>query len=344
MKANCTHLRFLNWMASAFFALVACQTAQAQLTPIWTINHGQAVPAAMVRGEIYDNLGFFGVPIVQERPAIDFNWGFQSPAPGIPPDSFTARWTGRIMPTRSDTYSFLVTAAGGARVWLDDQLILDFWFEHAESELASAALYLTAGSVHTLRVDYFETTGVASIRVQWQSVNLPKQLVRFQDSPDGTEAGFGAVLAGVGNGRFVVGAPEAETLINSSSNIYVREGGNAWFYDQSGQNMGSPAGPSNLLRHNYGTALATFPDGRVLVGSANSAMSPGKTNTTVGSVYLHGRMAPCWVNGSTRQARQMNTDPSAIRWPHFLETVLPPVREQVVAGFTFLTRLNRGHR
>ena len=114
MKATQTHFRLLKWIGLASVMLAANPNAKAQLNPIWTINHGQAVPAATVRGEIYDNLGFAGVPIVQERPAIDFNWGFQSPAPGIPVDSFTARWTGRIMPTRSDNYQFLATAAGGA--------------------------------------------------------------------------------------------------------------------------------------------------------------------------------------------------------------------------------------
>lgn len=284
------------------------QMATAQLTPIWTINHGEAQPAANVRNEYYDNLGFFGTPLVQQTPTIDFNWGFGSPASSIPVDSFTARWIGRIAPTVSETYTFYVTSAGGVRVWLDDQLIFNQWVEHSEIEAASTPLHLTAGSVYNLRVEFFETTGTASIRVHWSSVSMPKQLVRFQDAPDGSEAHFGLVLAGFGNGRFAVGAPDAEALITNPPNTYIRNGGAAWFHDQAGQNIASPAGPHNQLRYQFGTAFASFPDGRVLVGSANAAVGPNGTNTMVGSVFMHGpggELLGEWPNpdGATNQGR-----------------------------------------
>jgi hypothetical protein len=287
-RRGTTRARRTIWRtAFACIALILPQVASAQLTPIWTINHGQVLPAASVRNEYYDNLGFFGTPLVQQTPTIDFNWGFGSPAVSIPADSFSARWIGTISPTSSESYTFFALASGGVRIWVNDQLILNHWVEHAESESVSNPLHLTGGSLYTLRVEFFETTGTASLRLQWGSVNLPKQLVRFQDAPDGTDAQFGTTLAGIGNGRFVVGAPLAETL-NANSNTYVTDGGAAWIYDQAGQNVGAAAAPVNGLRHYYGTALATFPDGRVLVGSANSAVGPNGTNASVGSVFLHG--------------------------------------------------------
>ena len=81
--------RCLQWLG-VLAALAATTATHAQLTSVWTLNHGQAVPAATARGEFYDNLGFAGVPIVQETPTIEFNWGFGSPASGIPVDSFSA--------------------------------------------------------------------------------------------------------------------------------------------------------------------------------------------------------------------------------------------------------------
>jgi hypothetical protein len=188
----------------ALVMLAAGSAAHAQLEPVWTINHGQALPAATVRNEYYNNLGFFGVPIVQETATIDFNWGLFSPAASIPVDSFTARWTGSIMPTFTELYTFSATAAGGVRIWVDNELILNQWFEHAESESVGFR-ELEAGSVYNLRVEFFESTGTASIRLQWSSSSMPKQLVRFQNSPDGTAAQFGSVLAGSGNGRLFVG-------------------------------------------------------------------------------------------------------------------------------------------
>src|SRR5688572_11115725 len=135
MKAINFPSRSRKWLGVMLCALVVGSTARAQLTPIWTINHGAAVPAAPARGQFYDNLGFAGVPVVQETPTIDFNWGFGSPAPAIPVDSFSARWTASVSPTVSETYQFFVTAAGGVRIWLDDELIHDQWYEHAENEI-----------------------------------------------------------------------------------------------------------------------------------------------------------------------------------------------------------------
>ncbi len=261
--------------------------AHAQLEPVWSINHGQAIPAATVRNEYYNNLGFFGAPLVQETSTIDFNWGFGSPAATIPTDSFTARWVGKIMPSFSELYTFSATAAGGVRIWVDNELILDQWFEHAESE-AVGWRELKAGSIYNLRVEFLETWAIASIRVQWSSTSMPKQLVRFQNSPDGTWAQFGTVLAGSRNGHWAVSAPEAEALINSTSNLYARDGGLAWSYDSAGQNPVALVGSTNNLRYRFGGALAAFPDGRVLVGTANHAMGGNATNLYSGSVFLYG--------------------------------------------------------
>src|SRR5262245_19978049 len=123
MKVTEMTSRCLRWLGLGLTALATTSTTRAQLTPIWTINHGQAVPAATARGEYYNNLGFFGVPVVQNTATIDFDWGTGSPA-GMPVDSFTARWTGKIMPKTSDTYRFFARAAGGVRLWVDDQPVL----------------------------------------------------------------------------------------------------------------------------------------------------------------------------------------------------------------------------
>src|SRR4030095_2691609 len=288
MKVTEMTSRCLQWLGLGLAVLATTSTTHAQLTPIWTIHHGQAVPPSTARGEYYNNLGFFGVPIVQDTATIDFNWGSGSPAAGIPVDSFTARWTGTFVAPVSDTYTFYATVAGGVRLWVDDEPIINQWSERSESELVGVTSYLTAGSVYKLKMEFLETFGTASVRLQWSAYQLPKQLVRFQDFPDGSEAYFGSVLAGVGNGRFVVGAPDAEVVISNTPNTYVRDGGAAWFYDQAGQNLASLTGPLIPLRRLYGSALATFPDGRVLVGTANSAVGPNGTNTYIGSVFLHG--------------------------------------------------------
>jgi hypothetical protein len=288
MKVTLASSRFLHWLGLALALLATGLIARAQLTPIWTISHGQAVPAASVRGEYYGNQLFLGVPIVQDTATIDFNWGFGSPSPVIPVDNFTARWTGKIVPPVSDSYTIYAQAAGGVKIWVDDQLILNSWTERADTELVCISPYLQAGSVYPLRVEFLENGGTASLRLQWSAYQFPKQLVRFQDSPDGTGAGFGLMLAGTGNGRFVVGAPGAEVTLTNPPNTYLRDGGAVWFYDQSGQKVATAAGPLYPQRNRFGSALATFPDGRVLIGMPNYMVVTNGTNRNVGTVFLYG--------------------------------------------------------
>jgi hypothetical protein len=131
-------------------------------------------------------------------------------------------------------------------------------------------------------------------------------LVTFQDAPDGSEANFGAVLGGFGDGRFIVGAPRAEVPLTIFQNTFAQDGGLAWFYDRLGQSPGFPSAPRNPLRRQYGNAVGGFPDGRVLVSTANSATGPGGTISLVGSVYLHatnGDVLAEWPNpdGPTNQ-------------------------------------------
>ena len=309
MNVTHTRFRFSKWCGLAFIAMATTQIAQAQLTPTWTVNYGATMPAGTARGDYFITPIFNGLIFVRNDATIDFNWGFGSPAPGLPSDGFSVRWTGKIAPKASETYTFYAASDDGCRIWLDGQLILDRWFDQSPIETPSTPVHLTAGTLHNLTVEYYENLGSASIRIQWSGLTMPKQLVTFQDEPDGSEANFGAVMGGFGDGRCTVAAPLAEVNHNVTLNTYIRDGGFAWFYNQSGQSSNFPSAPRNSLRRNYGKALAGFPDGRVLVGTANSAVAGTVTNSQVGSVFLHdpsGAVLGEWPNphGATNQGGQ----------------------------------------
>lgn len=62
-----------------------------------------------LRAEFFNGTGFAG-PVVATRTdrQIDFDWNAASPAPGIDPNAFSARWTGTIAVPAADDYSFEV--------------------------------------------------------------------------------------------------------------------------------------------------------------------------------------------------------------------------------------------
>jgi hypothetical protein len=120
------------------------------------------------KGEYWSNRGLSGSPaLVRNDVNVDFNWGKSAPATNLPVDGFSARWT-RTAEFDGATYRFRVKVDDGVRMWVDDQLILDAWQDGAVREV-TAERALTRGA-HRLRVEYYERTGDARIRLWWEKV------------------------------------------------------------------------------------------------------------------------------------------------------------------------------
>jgi hypothetical protein len=86
----------------------------------------------------------------------------------VPSDSFSARWT-RTATFNGATYRFHVRVDDGARLWMDGSVVIDAWQVGGPRELT--ADYAVAAGSHALRVEYFDATGTALIRVWWEKVS-----------------------------------------------------------------------------------------------------------------------------------------------------------------------------
>jgi hypothetical protein len=121
------------------------------------------------RGEYWSNRLLSGSPVlVRNDRALDFNWGWGSPAAGLPDDGFSARWT-RTAQFEAATYRFHVVVDDGARLYVDDQLILDTWRDGASRQVTRD--YALARGAHNLRAEFYEQSGEARIRVWWEKVS-----------------------------------------------------------------------------------------------------------------------------------------------------------------------------
>jgi hypothetical protein len=105
------------------------------------------------RGEYYDNPSLAGAPVlVRNDVTIDFYWP-EAPGPGVPADDFSARWT-RTLDIPAGIYIFSVLVDDGARLWVDDELIIDGW-RAGPPDGFSAEIGLS-DDPHTVRLEYFE--------------------------------------------------------------------------------------------------------------------------------------------------------------------------------------------
>jgi glucose/arabinose dehydrogenase/PKD repeat protein len=109
-------------------------------------------------------------------PTVDFDWGTGPPAPGMPNDGFSVRWTGVVQPQFSETYTMYTATDDGARLWVNDQLIIDHWVDQALTEW-SAPVSLTAGVWYPIRMEYYENGGGAAAHLSWQSASQAKQAI-----------------------------------------------------------------------------------------------------------------------------------------------------------------------
>ena len=82
------------------------------------------------RGEYYNNRTLSGAPaLVRYESAVNFDWGWVGPGDGLPATDFSVRWTG-LFEFEGGTYRFTITCDDGARVWVDDALVIDRWYDH----------------------------------------------------------------------------------------------------------------------------------------------------------------------------------------------------------------------
>ena len=123
------------------------------------------------KGEYFGNRDLQGNPaLVRDEPQIDFDWGEGRPAPNLPADHFSVRWQRRVS-FEAGTYRFFLQIDDGARVLLDNQLILDEWEDGADRTI-NVDVTLPAGE-RALQVEFFESSGVARVSFWWELAPTP---------------------------------------------------------------------------------------------------------------------------------------------------------------------------
>ena len=130
-----------------------------------TIADGKRVSG--LAGEYFDNNTLAGEPRVRRQDArVDFGWTLNSPARGIPFDWYSVRWTGKLVAPATETVRLGVEGNDGYRLWLDGTLIVDDW-EKKSYGSHLREVRLEAGREYDLKLEYFESTGNARVKLVW---------------------------------------------------------------------------------------------------------------------------------------------------------------------------------
>ncbi len=149
-----------------------------QAGPVWSFTTVSAVPNGGAKGEYFNNQSLSGAPaLTRIDSSINFNWGDPgSPDVSIPVDHFSVRWTADLEVAVADTYTFITTSDDGARLWLNDNLVVDTWIDQGTTDHVSKALSLQPG-IYSLRMEYYEDTGGAVAQLSWQTPTLAREII-----------------------------------------------------------------------------------------------------------------------------------------------------------------------
>jgi len=127
-------------------------------------------------GDFYAGRNFETFVFSRVDPAIDFNWPFEAITPAMPRDNFSIRWTGQILPTTTETHTFITSADDGVRLWVNGQLLVDNWQNQGVTE-RQGSIALTAGVPAEIRLEFYDNEWSAVIRLEWQSTSRPRQIL-----------------------------------------------------------------------------------------------------------------------------------------------------------------------
>lgn len=129
------------------------------------------VPAEGLSGEYFAGTAFNTYVATRVDPGVDFDWALGVPHPQLGAENFSVRWRGRLNPPATGTYTFSTVTDDGARLWVDDQLLVDQWIPQGATK-HSGTIDLVANQPVDIVMEYYEQGGAAVARLLWEGPGI----------------------------------------------------------------------------------------------------------------------------------------------------------------------------
>jgi len=114
----------------------------------------------------------------QVDPTIDEVWAStDSPGCSIPGSFWNVRWRGQLEPLYTETYTFYLTIKDLAKLWVNNQLLINQWSGSALGNTITATMNLTAGQKVPIQVDFAKKASDGKIKLEWSSTSNPREVI-----------------------------------------------------------------------------------------------------------------------------------------------------------------------
>jgi hypothetical protein len=140
---------------------------------LFIVDHAHAEEG--LTAQVYNVLGQNGSPYIPQGaspvvttnvPNIDFQWGSGSVLGG-PSEDVIVRFTGSIRSDSTQNISFLATADDGTKLYIDNVLVADDWYDKGGGGTTTDPISFTAGVPKTIELMYYENGGGANVFLNW---------------------------------------------------------------------------------------------------------------------------------------------------------------------------------
>ena len=170
-------------------------------TQLSSVTDGKTVRG--LRGEYFSNNQLAGAPaLIRVDERMDFRWTLNSPGRGIPFDWYSVRWTGTLAAPARGVRRVAVEGNDGYRLYVDGRLVIDNWRKQSFG-LRTADVRLAPGSSHAIRLEYFESTGNARLKLLWDAGAVDATAARIAEAVAlAKQSELAVVVAGIEEGEF----------------------------------------------------------------------------------------------------------------------------------------------
>jgi hypothetical protein len=126
------------------------------------------------RAEYFRGTAFQTSVLTRTDTKIDFDWGTNAPAPEVPRENFSVRWSATFTPPATGMYTFTAVADDGVRVLIDGKPLLEDWAVNMARE-SKGSITLNAGQAYAFTMEYYQADGgaTASLRVSYEDTAAP---------------------------------------------------------------------------------------------------------------------------------------------------------------------------
>jgi len=180
-------------------------------------------------GEYFTSTDLSGEPVMTRiDKLISFFWSYSAPHSALhaPDDNnhFSIQWNGQIHPPKSGEYTFTLMHPNGARLYINNKLIIDKKLQKGKQRVHQGVIKLTANETYDIKIEYFQYEWESGVKLGW---TVPGQDLMKEAIAAAKNADIAIIFAGLSNRHEGEGNDrESLNLINQDKLIAAVSGVN----------------------------------------------------------------------------------------------------------------------